>query len=388
MKTILNLLLVISLLAVTQFSSAQTWTQTFAPSNNWDCIALSADGSKLIAITAGTNWVSTDSGLTWVSNNMPTTAVFWASLASSADGNKLAVARGDYLSPIYTSTDSGTTWTSNNIVAFWAGVASSADGEKLIAVSHYSDIFNGTRAAVWTSTNAGLNWVSNNVPGNTYYSAASSADGTTLVAGSASGALFVSTNSGLSWQTTILPTTNSLEAVTSSADGTKLVAAAYKGPIFSSTNSGTTWITNNAPNGLWTDVASSADGTKLLANGTWYVFDSTNTGTTWTSNGVYSVYYSGAISADGNKLVTCNNGDGRIYTSYTTPAPQLSLMPSLTNLAVSWLVPSTNFVLQQSSDLSSWVSVKDTPTLNLTNLQEQVILSPTNDNSFYRLATP
>jgi hypothetical protein len=63
-------------------------------------------------------------------------------------------------------------------------------------------------------------------------------------------------------------------------------------------------------------------------------------------------------------------------------------MPSLTNLAVSWLVPSTNFVLQQSSDLISWAGVKDTPTLNLTNLLEQVILSPTNGNSFYRLATP
>jgi hypothetical protein len=126
----------------------------------------------------------------------------------------------------------------------------------------------------------------------------------------------------------------------------------------------------------------------LLANGTWYVFNSTNTGTTWTSNGVYSVYYSGAISADGNKLATGNNGDGRIYTAYTTPAPQLSLMPAPTNIAVSWLIPSTNFALQQSSDLISWAGVKDTPTLNLTNLQEQVILSPTNGNGFYRLATP
>ena len=387
MKPFLNLLLVISLLLVPQFSSAQTWTQTFAPSNNWDCIALSADGSKLIAITAGADWVSTNSGLTWVSNSMPTTAVFWASLASSADGNKLVVARGSYLSPIYTSIDSGITWASNNIVAYWGSVASSADGEKLIAVSHYSDIFNDSGAAVWTSTNAGLNWISNNVPGHIYYSAASSSDGTTLVVGCDSGSLFVSTNSGLSWQATILPTTNWLGTVASSADGTKLVAAAHNGPMFSSTNSGTTWITNTASNALWTFVATSADGTKLLANATWYVYDSTNTGTTWASNGVFSVYYSGAISADGNKLATCNNGDGRIYTSYTTPAPHLSLKPSQTNLTVSWLVPSTNFVLQQSADLTSWSSVTDTPTLNFTNLQEQVIVPPTNGDKFYRLVT-
>jgi hypothetical protein len=51
-------------------------------------------------------------------------------------------------------------------------------------------------------------------------------------------------------------------------------------------------------------------------------------------------------------------------------------------------VPSTDFVMQQSSDLGSWMDMTNKPVLNLTNLQNEVILSPTGSNVFYRLKTP
>jgi hypothetical protein len=44
--------------------------------------------------------------------------------------------------------------------------------------------------------------------------------------------------------------------------------------------------------------------------------------------------------------------------------------------------------MQQSSDLSSWTDVTNTPGLNLTDLQNEVILPPTGSNVFYRLKTP
>jgi hypothetical protein len=47
-----------------------------------------------------------------------------------------------------------------------------------------------------------------------------------------------------------------------------------------------------------------------------------------------------------------------------------------------------NFVLQQSADLSSWSVVTNQPVLNLTNLQNEVILPPPDSNVFYRLKTP
>ena len=77
-------------------------------------------------------------------------------------------------------------------------------------------------------------------------------------------------------------------SVASSADGTKLVAAAYGSGIYTSTNSGLTWISNNAPARNWYSVASSADGKKLVAvinvlstSGAGGIYSSTNGGDSW-----------------------------------------------------------------------------------------------------------
>jgi hypothetical protein len=144
-----------------------------------------------------------------------------------------------------------------------------------------------------------------------------------------------------------------------SAEGSKIVAVAVgspsfsdPGPIYTSTDFGATWMTNNALN-AWRCVASSADGCKLVAGG--------------------GVYFGGPIDI-----------------SYSTPSPQLNLAPSGINLTVSWIVPSTNFVLQQNVDLTTtnWTDVTNPPMLNLTNLQNEVTFPLTGSNAFYRLKTP
>ena len=66
----------------------------------------------------------------------------------------------------------------------------------------------------------------------------------------------------------------------------------------------------------------------------------------------------------------------------------MKIKPTTGNLTLSWIVPSTNLVLQQSADLSGWTNVTNLPVLNLTNLQNEVILSPTGSSGFYRLKTP
>ena len=90
---------------------AQTWTQTSAPTNSWNAIASSADGTKLVAaIYGGGIYVSTNSGATWKLTPAPSDpASFdsaWESVASSADGSKL-VAVALYDNPIYLSTNGG-----------------------------------------------------------------------------------------------------------------------------------------------------------------------------------------------------------------------------------------------------------------------------------------
>ncbi len=52
----------------------------------------------------------------------------------------------------------------------------------------------------------------------------------------------------------------------------------------------------------------------------------------------------------------------------------MNITPTNGSLKFSWPVPSTNFVMQQSSDLQSWSDMTNQPVLNLTNLQDEVTL--------------
>ena len=93
-----------------------------------------------------------------------------------------------------------------------------------------------------------------------------------------------------------------------------------------------TWTATSAPTTNWQTIASSADGSRLVA----------------------AVYSDGA------------GGGGEI---------------------VSWIIPSTNFALQQKADLSptKWNSVLVPPVLNVTNLRNEVSLPLTGDFGIYRL---
>jgi hypothetical protein len=267
---------------------------------------------------------------------------------------------------------------------------------------------------VYTSTNAGATWtLAGNAPSNWWQSVASSADGNKLVAAvggsERTGLIYVSPDAGTTWTQAGNAPSNTWQCVASSADGGKLVSVsqlvepAVGGSIFTSTNSGMTWTSNSVPSEPWSSVASSADGTKLMAvaynesfstgSGFSYaggIFNSTNSGATWTQTvGPSNFWFSIATSADGNKSAVTVSGGG-IYNSETAPTPQLSIEFSNRSLALAWIMPSTQFVLQQNSDLTTtnWVTVTNTPAFNLSSLQNQVTLSSSNRSGFYRLANP
>ena len=104
-------------------------------------------------------------------------------------------------------------------------------------------------------------------------------------------------------------------SVASSDDGTKLVAVVSGGLIYTSTDSGVTWTARDSLRN-WRSVASSADGTKLVAvtyGG--QIYTSTDLGATWTARESNRPWYSVASSADGTKLVAVVYGGGQIYTS-------------------------------------------------------------------------
>lgn len=394
-KNIREALIVFAILfSVILPASSQTWIEaTNVPDYlNWTAIASSDDGGKLIAADyAGDVYTSTNSGANWTHLIK---APFVSRIASSADGMKLVAAA--YPGLVYTSTNSGVSWVTNNAPNEpWLSVASSADGSTLVAVA--------TSCSIYSSTNCGANWISNNTPstGVEWFSVASSADGKTLAAAAYDdgygngGLIYTSTNSGAYWESNNVPKLN-WTSIASSSDGEKLVAVPYPGSnIYTSTDSGLNWTPNSVPLEYWFSVASSADGRNLAAaivDGG--IYTSTNSGFSWISNSVPSEnWQSIASSADGNKLVAMvdnyPNG-GPIYTSYYAPTPQLNLTTSNNNLTLSWIVPSTNFVLQQNLNLTTtnWAMVTNAPALNLISLQYQVIMSRPSSNDFYRLATP
>ncbi len=255
----------------------------------------------------------------------------------------------------------------------------------------------GLYYGAWTSTNSGVGWTAAAVT-NAYH-CVWSADGSTLVA--AGTTLAASTNGGATWAL-FSPTNTTWSSAASSWDGTRLVAATYAswdmtkalspGVIYTSKDSGCTWTMTSAPSNYWQAVASSANGSRLVAVAslsphTPSIHSSADAGASWVSNSApYLAWVCVASSADGCRLVAAESG-GSIYTCQTIPKPVLSATPSGTDLLLSWTVPSMPLVLQQSADLTApnWTDVPGEPVLNPARLQQQVIFHAPAGARFYRL---
>jgi hypothetical protein len=114
-------------------------------------------------------------------------------------------------------------------------------------------------------------------------------------------------------------------SVASSADGTELVATvgdnlSASGYIYTSTDSGATWTARDSAR-QWVSVASSADGTKLVAanystggSANPGIYTSVNSGVNWTWQASGSGCSAVASSSDGTKLVAAFY-NGQLYTS-------------------------------------------------------------------------
>ena len=371
----------------TSTDSGANWTAR-ASNRVWVSVASSSDGTKLAAVVnfGGQIYTSTDSGVTWTARSGAGSAS-WQSIASSADGSKLVATAA--ASNVFTSSDSGISWTAHDSNQQWTAVASSADGKRLVAgvsngliyTSRGSDdmVFtpavngNGSPYASFTfqvqdnggTANGGVNLDPspntvainvtsvNNAPAGTNNTVTTLEDtsytfstvdfgftdpndsppnnfsrvkittlpsaGTLTLGGNAVNAGdFVPPNAvaaGTFW--TARESNRNWFKVASSADGSKLVAADYGEGLYTSTDSGVTWTARESGRN-WYSVASSSDGTKLVAvvnNNN--IYTSTDSGVNWTARDSYRAWYSVASSADGSKLVAVVQHDpgGQIYTS-------------------------------------------------------------------------
>jgi hypothetical protein len=174
----------------TSSNSGVTWATTGAAARNWVSVASSADGTKLVAVVYG--------GAIYTSANWSTARTSgsknWVSVASSADGTKLAAAAAGGV--IYTSSDSGSTWVTNNVpTANWQSIASSADGSKLVAVI--------SGGGIYASSNYGATWTQTSGSSNNWQSIASSSDGGKLAAAVYGGGIYTAQASSQVTTTTV-----------------------------------------------------------------------------------------------------------------------------------------------------------------------------------------
>ncbi|MCL2037654.1 hypothetical protein FWG95_01460 [Candidatus Saccharibacteria bacterium] len=312
-----------------------TWTQR-DPSGTgtikyYHSAAMSADGNTIAVVaqySTDSVYVSTDGGVTWTargaSAGLPA-ALAYSDIKMSADGQTMILTvQANY---VYTSTNGGATWTQRTpagagATRTWRVAAISPDGATM-AVAAGNDY-------VYTSTNGGVSWTPRDPAGATrdWYGLAMSADGTKMWAGAAGGLVYFSINGGANWTANSPRPSNggiaSWGRIAMSADGSRVITGSrdnsFEGWVYTTTNAGTaspaTW-TQRDPTGTgfksWFGVASSTDGTRLMAGmdgGLGPVYTSVDGGVSWTGqSSLPNGYWRGlAMSSNGEKMVAANFG--------------------------------------------------------------------------------
>ncbi len=365
------------------------WTaETSSGQRNWQAITSSSDGTKLAAVVQGGYiYTSTDSGVTWTEQTGSGSRI-WTGISSSSDGTKLVASAFGQLDWPYTlteyayrSVDSGVTWNplTNLGQGNWDAIASAGDGTKL-AVSNINE-------HILTSVDSGATWTYFGDDANYGSSLTYSTDGTTIAGGDAENVNFiaVSTDSGDTWNRHIVPRGGQWSSIASSADGTKLVAGSndhdedHDFGVYTSTDSGTTWTPTSvlAKQGY---LASSANGDIIaLATYNGYIYTSSNGGSTWIEEvGSGQRQWKGiASSADGTKFIAITEG-GYIYHNNTAPLIFTSEQDGAWNIGTTWgsacaadCVEGTDYP-ESTSDviISNTVSLTDDISIKNLNINE------------------
>jgi hypothetical protein len=125
-----------------------TWTAR-AFNSAWKDIAMSSDGSTMIAGNGANIYVSTDTGVTWELKD-----TFNAQrVAISKDGTKMAAIYGASNNKIAVSTDSGSTWSMKGTSAYYLSISISGDGSLWMSAQSCmgsSNVYFSTDGTTWT----------------------------------------------------------------------------------------------------------------------------------------------------------------------------------------------------------------------------------------------
>ena len=120
-----------------------------AVNSGWKYIAMSADGTKMVACNGADIYVSIDTGLTW---NVKSTFDGYR-VAISSDGTKMAAVRTHWNGNrnIAVSTNSGSTWALKGTSTKYQDIAISSDGNMWVATAEGSNCWVGTNYVYYST---------------------------------------------------------------------------------------------------------------------------------------------------------------------------------------------------------------------------------------------
>jgi photosystem II stability/assembly factor-like uncharacterized protein len=289
-------------------------------SNDWTCINISNDGTKILAGGGNRLYKSSDSELTWTQLASTISTGSWRAVCQTSDGQIMAAAI--YNGLLYKSTDGGASWTSIvGSTQSWLASYVSSDENTFIFACYGDGLYMSTNVkSTSTFTFARVN----NTVGKRYVEVWISNDRLKIYAIGEISGLDYTTNGGNTWSNINISGAQ-LYSLDASIDGSRVIFGGDNGRMYMSTNSLYSYseITINTPkpNPKWRSVSSSSDGKILIcsnfSNGTvgdGSIHTSIDSGVTWTTESILS-YPSIKVkcSRDGKYLVVCFIGEF-IYT--------------------------------------------------------------------------